>query len=391
MSLLLNSAHESYFNTKAQTINGVEEDIFSEFLHRLNNSKIHFHGTSYFTVKNFLSSTLLQEINEHWPDQDAFNREVPGNYTFRLSKSNYKRIASQHLDFWKNFNENIWPSIIASVAFRFQEQLYATFGDLYETGIEPATPLTLMQADIPYYGHEMHTHFYHDPHWAFTVLIYVDDNDTKSLGTTLHQLKVNDTVIDNNNNIQLLPLDAVVETALYKSNWCENSEKKRLFDKITIPYECGALLAFIDGPLSFHSVEPHDRDTSDANIRKKRRILRAHIKVSKIAFFREMRYRTQSDIHYASFFRCTKYATRENKGNYAPVFKNSAFNNVKRIYELSIIDRLCSKSSISAFSRLADPMRHVHLMPSPQRFNYQEPTLKVQLQKIKQHLGQYVH
>ena len=127
-------------------------------------------------VDDVLSADLVERINADWPANN-FTPEVEGNFIFQLARKNYGALSSREGEFWQSFNEDFWPSVVAACAEALAPVASGVFGNMYANNFSLEWPLTLMQASPAYVGHSKHTHFYHCPHWAFTMLLYIDPQD----------------------------------------------------------------------------------------------------------------------------------------------------------------------------------------------------------------------
>src|SRR5258708_6805291 len=114
-------------------------------------------------VDNIFPEDLVARINEHWPDNAAFKPEVPGNHILPIYRREYGLFSKPQLQFWKSFNEELWPTVVSATAEAFTGPAYEVFGDLYYKHLALDYPLTLMQADPTFAIHSIPTHFYHCP------------------------------------------------------------------------------------------------------------------------------------------------------------------------------------------------------------------------------------
>ena len=125
-----------------------------------------------------------------------------------------------------------------------------------------------MQADTTYPGHPCHAHHWHDPLWIATVLLYLDEDAGGQQGTTINGFSVPDGVD---------PVEFAATFAAQKptsSPWhgstCDPS--RDMSEVRTAEYASNRLIAFMDSPISYHSVKPAPAGTSGS-----RRLLRMHL------------------------------------------------------------------------------------------------------------------
>lgn len=258
---------------------------------KVNNSKINFFSTPHLIVDDIFSSQLINEINDMWPS-NGFINEVKGNTILPIYSTKYRNLENWR--FWKNFNEEIWPFLIASIAKKFEPFGMYLFGQNYKKYLSLDHPLTLMQANDDFIGHDMHTHFYHAPHWVFTVLIYIDNSDSLSEGTSLHALQP---LIGGENLVSsciITELDRTTDIAFDTFRWLDPQKPDRKYLDFPIQYKSGRLFTFLDGPLSLHSVKNYKNINGKIESIKRnsglarRRILRSHVKVHHVPFYENL-------------------------------------------------------------------------------------------------------
>ncbi len=246
-------------------------------------------------VDNIFPDDLVARINQNWPEyNEGFFSEVVGNHILQMYRRNYGGIAQQRLGFWQAFNELFWPHLVSATAEAFTAPAYEVFGDLYYEHLSLDHPLTLMQADPSYPGHSMHQHFYHAPHWAFTMLLYIDPEDTCSRGTAIHRLLPRGKTGQRQTSYQTEDVEWRAEVAMETFHWEDPKKPDRVYREQVSDYKSNRLFVFLDGPLALHSVPFDNPDHTPAAERARdggryarRRILRSHVKVHHDPFYRK--------------------------------------------------------------------------------------------------------
>jgi hypothetical protein len=245
-------------------------------------------GVPHIVVDDVLSLALLTAINDHWPNEEKFQPEIPGNYVCNIRRRRYWKLNRHSRNFWIGFNELFWPSLVASCGERLIGPLDDIFGELLNA-FRYAKTLTLMEAESTFPEHAPHTHFYHNPNWAFTVLLYVDPSDLTSEGTTLHNLESPSShrmISPSPSNYISGNIEERVNCTMRTLNWSALPVAR------TISYKQGRLLIMLDGPLSLHSVQKNKPVTelalSPNQPRRIRRILRTHTCVQEARFYESM-------------------------------------------------------------------------------------------------------
>jgi len=256
-------------------------------------AQLHTFAVPHIIVDDIFPASLVAQINENWPDyEDGFIPEVPGNHILQLRHTKIRRMAEPRRAFWQCFEKVLWPTVIAAASEALAGPLSTVFGENYYSRLSLARPLTVMQADPTYPGHDMHTHFYHCPHWAFTMLLYIDPEDIYSRGTGVHQLLGSNGIGDRQTSYRTDDLDWRVEVAMDTFHWFDKQKPDRHYSDRIINYKANRLFVFMDGPLALHSVpldksdrQPNPARANDSGRRARRRIIRSHLMLDERAFY----------------------------------------------------------------------------------------------------------
>lgn len=259
----------------------------------IGSSPVQQFAVPHLVVDNVFPDELVARINDNWPGyEDGFFAEVPGNHILQMYRRNYGGIAEKPLNFWKAFNETLWPHVVSATADALKGPAYEVFGKLYDKHLELDHPLTLMQADPSYPGHSMHQHFYHAPHWAFTMLLYIDPDDTLSRGTSLNRLLPRSGTAKSESSYLADDPNWLTEVAMDTFHWEHPLKPERKYAEKAVNYRSNRLFVFLDGPLAMHSVA-WDNEQRTANPERardggrhaRRRILRSHVKIHHGPFY----------------------------------------------------------------------------------------------------------
>ena len=274
-----------YLNKIKNFFNGYKnypnESIENEFTKK----NVKLFGVPYILEDNVLSKNLIDKINFYWPSFEHFSKEVPGMNILQLYNNRFKTLDNEQKQFWSDFYYDVWVEVLANISQSFSQIGLQVFDEVCMKDIRLDWPLTLMEADSSYLGHNIHTHYYHCPHWYFTVLFYIDSSDTDSKGTTLHLMRN-----DNNDSLNSYDSADTKTLASFALNWnnynnpfSELKLNSNFIDKTSefmkIKFQPNRLFAFLDGPLSFHSVEKSNQKNN------KRRVMRSHVKVHHPLFY----------------------------------------------------------------------------------------------------------
>lgn len=326
---------------------------YKSFTGSITRAEVDFFCTPHIVVDDIFPSNILEEINNNWPST-GFTPEVKGNNVFQIKKKEYSCI--ENIDFWRPFNEEVWPLMMASLAKKFEPFGEHIFGSLYKSDLSLCHPLTLMEANTEFNGHDMHTHFYHAPHWAFTVLVYVDPIDQLSNGTTLHALKPISANTSDGTPFQAEEISRRTEVAFDTFRWLDPTRPERQYRDKEIDYKGNRLFAFFDGPMALHSVKTTmsgkqvETDLRKNNEISRRRILRAHVKVHHDPFYKQISTICKSKIAPEMFMKCMAPGVQLDATEQA--FKDQS---LKKMYSFSINRYSLFDSSNTQLSKLESP------------------------------------
>jgi hypothetical protein len=242
---------------------------------RINNSNIKLFGSPHMIIDDIFDQEMLNRLIENWPDMGEFTPEVKGMNIISFRNGSYESMADEQKKFWEAFNKEIWTPLMATLGEAFSPIGDQLFGGRYFDYLQFCWPLTLMETDDEYAGHKKHTHFWNAPHWAITILFYLDGDDDGSNGTSLHKVK-GDTL----NSYSADSIDKLTDLAM-GYEYMDRAKLDNELDDVDVVYKSNRLLCFFDGPLGFHSVKP----TVEKQIGR-RRVLRTHLKVHHDPFYR---------------------------------------------------------------------------------------------------------
>lgn len=227
------------------------------------NFKYKISSSDYFTdpyphiIKdNIFDNELLDLVKKNWPDDNLFYNEIPGiklldlYSSIRKKESIYDRLISfikkkklnkKSLSFWKNFVEDHVLKINKEIYKSFKQKLFSKF-KIYKT--PDISQLNLMHASNKFIQHHVHNHHYHNPNWTFTVLIYIDDENIKTPGTDIYEVR------KSNNKISLENLTnfSIVNPIL-------SAQNRKIKKSKTVDFKQNRLFAFLDTPISYHGVK----------------------------------------------------------------------------------------------------------------------------------------
>lgn len=242
------------------------------FQTKITRDEVLMHGSPHMVIDDLFTEDFLASINHYWPAKDRFSPELEGSEFFGLYRKEYDGFTGPAREFWIDFNEEVAPKLIARIADAFLPFLVNSFGDLALEDISTHGSVLLMEQGPGYQGQGMHTHFYHNPNWIFTVLIYVGDESVDNPGTTLYSIRPDEQVESSNieSNYSEKNLDWRVQRAMNLA-----ADENSVYKPITAEYKKNRVLTFVDGPMAHHAVEP----PAKGGVVSHRRLIRAHVKL----------------------------------------------------------------------------------------------------------------
>tara|TARA_B110000027_G_scaffold133823_1_gene163468 strand:+ start:441 stop:1343 length:903 start_codon:yes stop_codon:yes gene_type:complete len=198
-------------------------------------------------IDNILDASLVEEIKNLWPQKKLHNDER-GSNCFYFS-SELKNAQEDQKLFWQNLI-NIHMSEIANLLFAKMSNFvgYKKVSNKIEWGTAYTQENENNSSPLDFFPH---THFDHDPLWALTFLIYIEDINDNSPGTSICSLGDNKNErIDNFIKWNEIANDDSIE---YLKK-IELTKKFNIKHIKTVDFISNRLFCFIDGPFSFHSV-----------------------------------------------------------------------------------------------------------------------------------------
>jgi len=221
----------------------------------------------HFIKDDVLPQSLFSQISEHWPDDSSFNLDYPAADIWGLEfKDERHKHDAVNTKFWTEL-ESVIDTVTDDVAQIFGPLIRARFGfdDVHPKIIRSG----LMQHGPRFEVHGSHTHYYLNPEYVATCLIYIDDGGNPGRGTTLSA----DTAAQSTDEL------AASASQFGSADW---DELLRVQPYTMAAFKPNRMLAFYEAPHSWHSVEPY---TGDQPVGP-RRIIRIGLGVSDDEFSR---------------------------------------------------------------------------------------------------------
>ncbi len=290
---------------------------------------VDFHGSPFIVLDNLVSDDFISDINKNWPDKSVFQPEIKGSEYFGLYQNDIAGLPIEKRDFWTRFRDQLGPAVIAKVAESFDPYISKLFpGDCYSGGITTHGAMLLMEQDERYEGQGMHTHYYHNPNWVFTMLFYVGDDSGVNPGTSLEYMNFGEDPEGTKTNYGWANMKPTLAEA---TKFLDPGVRKGgpVYESRVIEYRKNRVFAFLDGPLAFHKVEHSVND----GLCSKRRIIRAHIKVDFEQFLENVSDGVPSADFATLMYPVTKKVGVENKKLYSQILNDVYEKRIKEYGE----------------------------------------------------------
>lgn len=210
-------------------------------------NKISTNPYPHLICDNILDVSLLEAIKFYWPTKN-FHHDSVGNNLFLFSTAT-KHLEANKKHFWTEFIRKDVQKLSNILIKKFYNFIISKciepkmdFGTGYAMeNLNKSDPLDF----IP------HTHYFHDPLWVLTFLIYIDDKNNNSPGTSMYSVgNTEEEKIEN--FLKWNDIWHSKRTYLEKKKLMENLDFK--LEKIS-DFKINRLYCFYDGPFSFHSVQ----------------------------------------------------------------------------------------------------------------------------------------
>lgn len=218
---------------------------------------------------DFLDERTLNEIIEYWPDDKYFYDEIKGIRLFDLVNGT-TGLPEDQKKFWNYFKEKQYPLINSKIYECFREQIKKKFST--EDYPNPAQ-FNLMQSTSGFKTHAPHAHHYHNPNWAYTMLLYIQSDNQNTDGTDIYfpSESLNLQTVEDYTNFALKYIYGGSKSFFE----IEKFREYKIDIVKKIEYKKNRLFAFFESPLSYHGVS--DSTNEDKNyLTSERKIIRLH-------------------------------------------------------------------------------------------------------------------
>jgi hypothetical protein len=205
----------------------------------------------HIAVHDVLPPSILQRALGRWPRRMSPEPGELGRYMSHLINgaapgTTYGRFPA--IRYWERFARSVGKTIVGAAFDRFRKYNDCRFG----ADATYHSHLMLFESGPNFSQHHAHTHHNFGPGWAMTFLFFLDDGDRTDRGE-------------------------VFSAPTREANWLDvvalgPAPVKPLK---RIPFRPNTLLAWLDGPMSFHGTDELARDPVN-----RRRMLRCHARAA---------------------------------------------------------------------------------------------------------------
>lgn len=223
----------------------------TRFAQKILDADVQLDPFPHIVIYDLLDAAVFDRVNAAWPSRDRFWHESGHDrYWCPL-------VSEDHLDKlggeWRAIKREILLPMVEAMAIRLRPWYGARFrGHTIE--LRPRH-LQLHESGPSFVEHGLHNHFVHNPEYAFTWLLCVDDNDFEGRGTTLY----GQPELTEGNE-----LDCMLQLA---------AQRYPRTSTVHVPFKPNRLLAFVDAPRAMHGSNPFDTTLVTGH----RRLIQSHI------------------------------------------------------------------------------------------------------------------
>ncbi len=200
----------------------------------------------HIVVQNVFPNELYETLLKRWPNTTDLPPEPGGLGRYRGGLISANFLEPTYGEFWLDFSRTTGQSIISAALSRFSEFNTARFG----ADAQYEAHFGFFESGATFAQHGSHTHFNHGPSWAMTFLLFMEDGERTDRGEVFSAPSRHDDWLD------------IVSAT---------TGRLKLRPAKRIPFTRNTLLAWLDGPMSFHGTDDLPRDANN-----RRRIFRAH-------------------------------------------------------------------------------------------------------------------
>jgi hypothetical protein len=201
----------------------------------------------HFIARNVLPAHIIEQLLDDWPPESAMRPE-PGDLGRFMLPIPPHPAATGVSDFLHRFGVTVGQTVVEASLARFQRYNARRFGQsaTYQARLD------LFESGPDFAQHPAHSHHNNGPGWVMTFLLFLDDGGRTDRG------EVFSAPVKGTEWLNVVAQGPVVSMAPMKR----------------IPFEPNTLLAWLDGPMSFHGTDMLPTDPVN-----RRRMLRCHANV----------------------------------------------------------------------------------------------------------------
>lgn len=212
----------------------------SEATERIRTAAVALKPYPHFVLYDALPAAEFDLVKAAWPARETMWHEDGHDRYWAYAE---RPDSAWHSEPWASIKTEIVNPMFAAIGERMLPFFKARYAGDIE--LEPRL-LALHEAGGGFVEHQRHTHFEHNPRYAFTVLFCVEDDGFRGRGTTLYGY----------HNLPQKFAGDDDDTLMHMASG-------QLFTyarpDVVVPFVPNRLLVFIDGPMSIHGSTPFTR------------------------------------------------------------------------------------------------------------------------------------
>lgn len=199
-------------------------------------------------LDDIFTEGFLASMTAHWPTAEQFvaGHETVENGKHRIDLSARTLgggpLTGEQKAFWVDFSRTAGRRLAKRVLGAFARELLAVYGpSLSEARVGALSFLEALNGHV--LQHPPHVHQVHTPSLLATILIYLEDGNSRRRGTSVSGLPAGD-------------LDMLARLALEHPTW-KPGEASPLSSTV-VPFVRNRVFAFLESPIAWHGVESFD-------------------------------------------------------------------------------------------------------------------------------------
>lgn len=207
-------------------------------IRKIEEASIVFEPFPHLVIYDALPKADFKILQKQWPGRSAMRHE-PEHDRYYGSIAGQDQLARD----WSDIRATVLTPVIDALGRRLQPFYARRFANTKPEFKQ--TVLTLHEAGEEFVEHRPHNHFVHNPEYAFTMLLAIEDNGSTARGTSLYGYEnLPDQYCTRDDDALMSMSSGLLHFYLTK--------------RTDVPFVPNRILAFLDGPFAIHGSTPFE-------------------------------------------------------------------------------------------------------------------------------------